>query len=476
MNYLVYGMLILCFTVDFAAQTFTFVPRLVTWTPELASGVLLLGLIGHLGARRIEIPGKYVIWGLFMTLVIVAGILLNQVQPGAVFAGARKYFRYVPIFILPIVYRFSDAELKGQLKVLLALMLVQLPVAGFQRVVLFAQTNSGDVVEGTVMGSGHLSVILICAIAFLTTLYARGRLSVVQYALLAGLCFIPTTINETTATLFLLPIALAVPFVLAIGAGARFARMVPLATIGVGLVAAFTITYAAQFDRWGGDVTGVLRGEGLEFLYRGADSDSRADMGKGMSEIGRWDSIMMPFIQIDDPTKLLLGVGIGNANSTFNELLEGQYSDDVEAFGIDYTTISTLLWETGLLGVAMSCLFFYMIFSDALQMRKDPGLTGDLAVAVASIALILGATMLYTGIIGHNAVGFSMWLLFGHLVGRRLAAPVPLDLEQPGTRSGTPTYAAEAASPPEPRPPEPRGRSARPSGGRGANALRWLTR
>ncbi len=418
MNLLLYLLFLSIFSVDFISETFL-APRIITWLPEMISAAIGVALIAQFSRQRPVIPAKYLIWIAYMMLIILAGIVLNQVQPGAVFSGLRTYFRYAPVFILPLVYSFTDKQLKGQMYFLLSLAIFQLPVALYQRLVDYAANPTGDVVQGTVMGSGHLSVFLVCVIAILTAFYAKGRISLVRYAVLAAVCFIPTTINETTATLILLPIGIAAPFIFSAGAGLRIRRLLPVGVFGAVMISAFIVSYAAQFDRWGGDVTSAVTGRGMDFLYRGADETSRSGYGTSMAEIGRLDSILMPFHHVDDYSKIAIGVGIGNASATFNQILEGEFSEEVELLGIDFTTAATLIWEVGLLGLGLSLLLLYMIFRDALALRKQEGPVGAFSVGAAAVCIVLGATIFYTGLLAHNVVGYLMWWLFGHVVALR---------------------------------------------------------
>lgn len=64
-----------------------------------------------------------------MLVLITMAVATNRVQSGAVFAGLRTYYRYVPAFLLPIVYRSSDQQIRGQLTFIPSLTLLQLPMA-----------------------------------------------------------------------------------------------------------------------------------------------------------------------------------------------------------------------------------------------------------------------------------------------------------------------------------------------------------
>ena len=126
MNKLVIPFLIIVFTIDYIATQFPAAPRALTWLPEVYSGLILLVVVARLvTGQKLDVPAKYALWAAGMIMLILAGVLLNQVQPGAVFSGARNYFRYMPVFLLPMAFPFSEQQLKTQLMWLLGLLVVQ---------------------------------------------------------------------------------------------------------------------------------------------------------------------------------------------------------------------------------------------------------------------------------------------------------------------------------------------------------------
>ena len=74
-------------------------PRIVSWAPELLSAIITLVVLAYLAKNRVFlIPAKYIVFFSLFLLFLVVGIIANQVQPGAVFSGLRRYFRYAPFF------------------------------------------------------------------------------------------------------------------------------------------------------------------------------------------------------------------------------------------------------------------------------------------------------------------------------------------------------------------------------------------
>src|SRR5690606_3047772 len=131
---------------------------------------------------------------------------------GAVVAGLRNYFQVLPFLLLPAVHPFTRKDLKLQVVCLLGLLVIQSPLAVYQRFVQFAhRMHPGDPVAGMTTSSGVLSLLMICAIVVLLALYLRKTLSFPVMVAAVAAFFLPTTLNETKSTLILLPLAVLLP-------------------------------------------------------------------------------------------------------------------------------------------------------------------------------------------------------------------------------------------------------------------------
>ena len=61
----------------------------------------------------------------------------------------------------------------------------------------------------------------------------------------------------------------------------------------------------------------------------------------------------------------------------------------------------------------------FFIFRDGKGMRNEDSIVGAFALGMATIAVLLSMSMFYTNIITSNAIGFTMWLLLGHVAAFR---------------------------------------------------------
>jgi hypothetical protein len=162
MNKLFYLIVLSLFFLDFFYHSLGVIPRVLTWLQEiLAMVVMMFAILTFAIKKSLNVDRKYLVAIGFFLMVIVAGVILNGVGPGAIFIGIRAYFKHLPLFFLPLVYNFSEKEFKNQLNFILPLLLLQCPLSIFQRFIQFRGVPTGDVITGTLWLSGLLSITMI---------------------------------------------------------------------------------------------------------------------------------------------------------------------------------------------------------------------------------------------------------------------------------------------------------------------------
>ena len=231
---------------DFTIQALA-LPPIIRFLPEVTSGfVILYVLVAGTRDRFQLVAPKYWLFFGAMALVILCGIIVNNPGAGPLISGMRFYLRAVPLFFLPAVLPMTEEQLKRQLKLLLGLALVQLPVAAYQRWVVMSEGRfSGDAVQGTLMDSGILSIFLICAALVLTGAAAKATYWAGPVRVLFLLLLFPTTINETKVTVILLPFGLLTTLIL----GADPGKRLRYAGIALALLVAFGAIFVPIYDK-----------------------------------------------------------------------------------------------------------------------------------------------------------------------------------------------------------------------------------
>jgi len=410
-----YSLFFSIFLLDYL-QGIGLLPRVFTYIPELLSVIAGIIVIFIFVVRKsINLTPAYGLIFIFLAVLILTGIFANQVPPETLFVAIRKYLKFLPFFFLPLVYDFSEKEIKGQIIVILGLTLIQLPVALYQRFVESVGSSSGDLIGGTlgsaVRGSGLLTVYLVCAVAILTAFRVRKRISPLTYILLLMAFSIPTMINETKVTLFLLPLALILPAVL-VGTGSqKIKNLFAGVFVAVVMLGTFASVYNHFYSRGDRGIAEFFTQEGRVEGYL-----NRSEEKIGQGRAGRVDAILIPLdILSKKPVSLMLGLGLGNvSHSSLGDEFSGDYY--YQYGGYVQSAVSNLIWEIGILGLLLISCLGYLLFKDATHLVKLKGINGDIALGWACVVCIIAIAAFYTNIIGSNAISYLFWYLSGYLV------------------------------------------------------------
>lgn len=446
MNIIPYILFISVFFLDFLSEDLGIIPRQITWFPELLSGFVLLVVIAHAALKKsIVIHPKYVLLFAIFLLHLLAGAILNSVEPGTVFAGIRYYFKFAPFFLLPAVYNYSNEEMNGQLKFLLALALIQFPVVIFQKFIMddpLHDTIHPDYVSGTLGVSSILSIYLVSVISILLGFYIRQKIRFAHFFVLTLFLFIPTTLNETKGTIILLPISILVIVLIARVLRENARRVIPIvATLPI-LFGSYLLVYNTYFAVEGGSqerglikfYTDPERGV-KRYLYTGdaeaLDPEAILRRGKtvvgekterevGAGRIRRIDAAILPFrVLSSEPSKLLLGLGIGNVSESFIGNFSGEYTD-IRAMNASNIELAIMVWEIGIIGLLIFLLFFYFVYRDAKNLSGRNTLAGTIATGWTGIVVILVLSLAYKNIMVFNVVGYLFWYFSGYVAAKNL--------------------------------------------------------
>jgi hypothetical protein len=420
------GLILLIFlTVSFAdfATTSPAVPGLLKFLPELLSGVIVL-LVLFEGLRKgfSLVSPKY--WAVFgVTLLIIAcGILTNSVGSGPTLAGMRLYLRAAPMFLIPAVFTFTEKQLQQQLKLLVAIGLVQLPVAIYQRWVIYSAGRfSGDDVRGTLTDSGVLSIVLICMALVLLGFFMHKRIKRTQFLLLFFLLLLPTTINETKATVILLPAGLLATVIAGSPRGMRLKITAAAAT----LLALFAAIMIPVYNFMEANNPVVKDRSLIGFFSDEQQFDKYMEAKKAgigsRTRAARGDALRIPLEYMSrEPVRLAFGLGLGNvSHSTLGQNFQGTYYDLFQGFVI--TSFTIFLLEIGILGTGLVFLLYWLVFTDAIAVAKtDTGVLGPVAVGWIGVVAVMGIAMFYTTTHYFSSLSYLYWYFSGTIAARRM--------------------------------------------------------
>jgi len=401
-------------------------PTFLHFIPEVLSGILIIYIfIAGTRDRFRLVASKY--WLVFgaLSIVILCGVINGGTGSGAIITGMRFYFRALPMFFLAAVMPLTDNQLKRLLQWLLGLSLIQLPVAGYQRWIVYSEDRyTGDEVRGTVLDSGILSMFLICAVLVMVGLLLKRRISVFWFTVLFFLLLLPTTINETKVTVIFLPLGLLVTLLIGAEPGKRlrYAGLTLIALIGFGAIFVPVYDMLEEHNHYKVKLVDFFTNEQQLNNYLIAHGRNRGTGIGGTKLSGRGDAVMVPVAYLArDPVTLAFGLGIGNVSpSNLGKNFEGTYNRLFRSLLV--TSFSYFVLELGLFGVALILMLYWMIFADSMAVaRLDTGLAGAIAAGWTGVTAIFVLGILYTTFYQFPSLTYLYWYLGGIICARRSA-------------------------------------------------------
>lgn len=410
---------------DFLGTVFSAPIAYVKFVPELCSAIISAAVLLE-GMRKgfSLISAKY--WVAFgvAVFVILCAFFANAEEPGPVVAGMRAYLRGVPMFLVPAVFQLNEKQTKLTMKVLLFIALLQVPLACYQRYVIWAAGRfSGDDVRGTATDSGILSIFLVSVAVVWLAYFMRKVIPRTTFIVIFLLVLLPTMINETKATVILLPLGLLVTVVAGSAPGQRV-KVVAMAMTLLVVVGAIMVPVYDYFAK-----NNPYKNEQhlIDFFTDQKQMDTYMNT-KGGTGIGshkqarRGDAVRIPLQYLSkDPVKLAFGLGLGNAShSNLGEQFTGRYYDLFQAFA--YISFSIFLLEIGVMGTVIVFLLYAMVFFDAIFVaRRDSNpVTGPFAVGYIGVVAVFGAATFYSAIHAYGILSYLYWFCAGMVAARRV--------------------------------------------------------
>lgn len=416
-------LLIICTVMlnDYLVKLFD-LPTVLHFVPEALSALVIV-YVAAAGTRNrfALVQSKYwIAFGAF-SVIILFGILNDPPGSGPMLSGMRFYLRAIPLFFLPAVLPISEAQLSRQLKWLLGLALLQLPISAYQRWIVLSEGRfTGDNVQGTMMDSGILSLFLISAVCVATGLLMRNRIGKLTYAVLFLLLLLPTTINETKATIVFLPLAMLVTVLFA----ARPGKRLRYAGVGVVALTAFGALFVPIYNMM--EIHNPYKEERDILNFFTNQSQLSRYMSSNVTGVGnvkdvrRGDAVAVPLQFLSsDPARLAFGLGLGSVSpSNFGKNFEGSYFQLFKQFLI--MSLVFFLLELGVFGVLMIAVLFWMVFSDTLAvLRVDDSLFGALAAGWTGVVAVFGLGIAYTLVHQFTSMTYLYWYFAGIICARR---------------------------------------------------------
>ncbi|MGI9259348.1 MAG: hypothetical protein ACR2QQ_10960 [Gammaproteobacteria bacterium] len=420
MNFLVCTLFVVIFLIEYVTGL-GIVSRYAILIPEMFSAIAVLMIFARLVAGRgMAIRSKYLAALGVLALIMLIGIVAQGVASGTIIAGMRGYLKYLPFFLLPAVYDFSDRQLKVQFSVLAVLLVIQTPLTVYQRFVEYvSRMHTGDYIIGTLSTASSLSLLVMCAIAMIMVLYLRRKIGIFVMAVCAAVILVPATINETKATLLLFPVVLIAPMFFMPNRRVVLRKFLPIVAMGSLALVVFVgvYDYLATFSPYTQSVSEYLTDDESAttfYLYTGASSIDQ------YGYVGRADSLVLAYQHaLQDPFRFAFGLGIGNVNTSVVSSFSGEYAVYGVRHGSELTQISHFIWEVGFLGLALYLMIFFMMYRDARWLASRNDFMGILGQFWSTSMLVMVFALLYARIFDFNEIGYIFWFYSGLVASKR---------------------------------------------------------
>ena len=356
----------------------------------------------------------------FFTLMLIAiciiSSILNNNSLDVVAFGLKGYFQVMGLFFAISLMRWDGAKLDRLPAALIAIGVIQLPFVLHQYLVLVpARANLGggivaeDIVSGTLgatmLGGGSnavLSLLLITTISLLAGLYKNHRIKLLPTLLMLGVCAVPLLLNSNRAALFYLPLAYLIIFF-------DDAIRRPLRVIATGiamclLVAALIWANATlgsrsdEFDSWQ-DLLSVTIERNSDASFGWGDYDMNR-----LTVMSHWASEHTSRAEFPE---MIYGHGPGASREASGRNLaaiggSGQVNTlartKYPSVGIGLTGVSSILWEIGILGLAVVVgLFWSAVRASSYLIHRfdDYSYRKGIAEGFRAAIIILGISLFF---------------------------------------------------------------------------------
>ena len=416
----------------------------IGWGVSVLS-MMLMGpsLIHIMWGKRDRLPGFLVIAWLYMIFAIFCTVVQWH-SIGEFVAGFKRYFQTYGLMMALAVVPFLPPAYARWRKFMLIVGLLQFPFALFEMVVLVpmrgsATSDATDIIAGTfganMEGGSPNSVMVIfvfIVIAFLVARWRAGLLPNARFYALGFICALPLVMGETKIAVFMVPIVGGVLL------REDFMRA-PLRYLPA-VMTICILTFALCYIY----VVFIIQSNFSDVLH----ATNRYNFGsQGYSQgqyLNRMTSMTFWFQKQSwsDPLSFLLGNGLGSSYTGFGPMaVSGHLGTKYFNYGINLTAISTVLWDTGFIGLTLFLSIFVAAWFAAVKLyrrTKDVAVKADalgIQAAIALFVLFLPYTdsmvnLLSLELIYASVLGYLAWLMKqeGLLSKTKQPAPVPAPL------------------------------------------------
>lgn len=360
---------------------------LLKWSVPVLSLLLgLMALIVQLVAfskpRTIPISAQY-LWlafGFFLLSALLSE-MINWDGFKAFIVGFKGYFQAWGFLLAIYVFIKTPLQARRLIQCLYWLALIQLPFVFHEYWFLVPQRTNAiaaahgvvavDIVAGTFGGSMYgggrsalLAALIVIAVALLLAKWQRQLISTASACALAFIVFIPMLLNEAKIILVLLPLAILFLFKNEIVSR-------PLRFLLI--VAALIFSLMLAFYSYAILPNATQKSQNLQHLLSETIAYNFGDKGYGNDKLNRTSvySFWLSQQKYASPIQTLFGQGLGQTNAGSLVNTQTLATHKYASYGIGLTAISSLLWETGVVGLFVILAMFLIGMLRATLLKHD---------------------------------------------------------------------------------------------------------
>lgn len=337
-----------------------FAPSLgkVTWAFSAVSLLLLaLAAVQLFAPEDAESPPPSPLAWLVLTLlayVLVSSAFVTS-YPAEVMAGFKRYFQTWGVFFAMAVLPFMVKDLRQTYRAMVWVAVLHVPFSLYQFFVVVPNRGVvsaaafdavAGVFEGSATGggaSGVMALFMVVAVVAVIRLWLAERIDLWRMLLGLAVFGAPLALGETKVVVVVLPVTLLVAM------RGYFGRARALAIFAVVVLAtlALAVRYISLNEVNGADFQKALDNS-LAYNFGSVGYDGRGGLNRS-TVLSFWASKH----GFHDPVGTLLGHGLGASYAGTNAFFPGHLNFTYPFLAIDLTTVSTILWDLGLLGLLL---------------------------------------------------------------------------------------------------------------------------
>ncbi|WIV96557.1 hypothetical protein [Kinneretia aquatilis] len=351
----------------------------------------------------------------FPAYAIVVAVI-NQISVFEFLAGFKRYFQYWGLFGCLALLTLRPQTYRNLVRFIVGLALVQVFFAIFQRLIIVPQRQGmgGGVVaidavsgtfESSFRGGGSSAILvffLLIVFAFVLRLWLDKQLSGGRTLLAAVLLLSPLALGETKVVVVLLPLVFLCA--LALDFKKRPVAVLAMSLLGIVLALALAALYV---------LINAKTGQSLERTVDNIFAYNFGNVGYHSANSLNRSTVLFFWAgqqHAGDPLGFLFGHGPGASYIGEGALVPGHLGLKYFGIFIAFTTLSSLLWDFGVLGLLAFLAFNFGAIGAMARavLNEPPGERRSLQVAVL-VGLLMNLLLLFmynsaTSLPSHSAL------------------------------------------------------------------------